>query len=129
MCDKVGILNAIERLPDGFNCQVIDVTSSEILFFLGMARSLLSNPSILMIYELPQDASPDFIYHFRKVIKKLAKEKTIIFFTHSEEFDDIAGLVYEINGGNASVVQKQKIEEVLVSVHEEKPKRKRKTEK
>lgn len=129
MCDKVGILNAIERLPDGFNCQVIDVTSSEILFFLGMARSLLSNPSILMIYELPQDASPDFIYHFRKVIKKLAKEKTIIFFTHSEEFDDIAGLVYEINGGNASVVQQQKIEEVLVSVHKEKPKRKRKTEK
>lgn len=125
VCEKVGILQSIEKLPEGFNCQIVDVTSSEILFFLGMARALLSNPSVLMIYELPQDASPDFVYHFRKVIKKLAKEKTIIFFTHLKEFDDIAGLVYEFDGGVVKAVQKQNKENLAVeNVSKSKPKRK-----
>lgn len=114
-CEKVGVLQTIEALPDGFNCQIIDVTSSETLFLIGLARALLTNPCILMIYELPQDVSEEFIYSFRKIIKKLENQTTVIFFTHSTAFDDIAGLVYVVENGEVKVVQNGQ------SVEEEKP--------
>lgn len=106
-CEKVGVLQAIEALPDGFNCQIIDVTSSETLFLIGLARALLTNPCILMIYELPQAVSEEFIYSFRKIIKKLESQTTVIFFTHSTAFDDLAGLVYVVENGEVKVVQKE----------------------
>lgn len=118
--EKVGVLQFIETLPGGFNCQIIDVTSSEILFLIGLARALLTNPSILMIYEIPQDSSPDFVHYLKRNLAKLKKERTIIVFTHLHEFDDIAGLIYNVDGGNIFVEKK----EILIKEQEEKPKTK-----
>lgn len=127
-CEKVGVLQTIEALPDGFNCQIIDVTSSETLFLIGLARALLSNPCILMIYELPQDVSPEFIYNFRKILRKIQTQTTIIFFTHSCDFDDIAGLVYNVENGKVEIVSKQiSLEELKPVLKRRKPRKNKQT--
>lgn len=116
LCDKVGVLSDIDNLPGGFNCQIIDITSSETLFLLGLVRALLTSSKILMIYEIPQNVSDEFKAHFSWLLTKLAKEKTIIFFTHSSEFDHIASLIYEIKDGLADIVPTSLTDANVVSI-------------
>ena len=103
-CDKVGILQEIENLPEGFYSPIIDITNAEALFWIGLVRALLSNSRILMIYELPQNCSNEFYEKFKRIMLKLSREKTIIFFTHSDQFNDIAGLCYKVEEGRVSVL-------------------------
>jgi len=105
-CDKLGITQEIELLPLGFNTQILDITSGELLFFLGIARALLTNCKILMIYEVPQVTSEYFKYHFEKVLQKIAIERTVILFTHSDEYDHLAKMVYEVKDGDVHFVAK-----------------------
>jgi len=68
-----------------------------------MARALLSNCRILMIYELPQDTPETFR---KKVVNYLSNnkvDKTIILFSHSDAYDDIAGIIYRVNAGKVKL--------------------------
>lgn len=112
VCEKVGILHDIENLPNGFNTQVIDVTSSELLFMLGMVRALLSNCKILMVYELPQAVSEEFKQRFIGVLERIKLERTVIFFTHDECFDAFGDLVYTVNAGNVEFLQKDGVKSI-----------------
>ncbi len=108
VCEQLGIVKYINKLPKKYNTDIREVKSSSELFLLGLARASLSNCKILMIYELPQDA-PD---SFRKRVKKLVSEiknKTIILFTHSNDYDDIAELCYEVSKGNVKLVSAKRI--------------------
>ena len=105
VCQKVGVLNEILSLPDGFNTNIDTIKSSTLLFMLGLVRALLSNCKILMIYEMPQD-TPDLVR--KRILEFLSEfkiDKTVILFTHSDDFDQIAEVVYTVNKGIAKQVK------------------------
>lgn len=99
MCKDVGVLEQIEALPGGFDCPISEVKSSGTLFLIGLARAALSNCKILMIYEIPEDMPNSFHNKVKNLIKKNELNKTFILFTHSNDYDDISDLTYEVKAG------------------------------
>ena len=105
LCAEVGILNDIQSLPDGFDTLITDIKSSAIYFMIGLVRALLTNCKILMIYEIPQDTPSSFRKNIKNIVSKYNVDKTIILFTHSNEYDDVAERIYSVSQG---VVEKIK---------------------
>lgn len=99
ICLELGILRAIEKMPKGFDTEITEVKSSLVYFMLGLARALLSKCKILMIYELPQDVPDSSRQKIVEFLKKINTEKTIILFTHSNDYDEISNNVYAVNKG------------------------------
>jgi len=108
VCKNAGILKAIQKLPKGFNTQISEIKSSGMLFMLGLVRAVLSKCKILMIYELPQDADEKLKKNVVELLTKFDTEKTVILFSHSDDYDEIAGLVYEVNKGYVKLVKAKK---------------------
>lgn len=104
-CRDIGVLTQIENLPNGFETQISQINSNATRFLLGFIRALLSNSKILMIYELPQDIPKSFRKELIDILMKL-KNKTIILFTHTDEYDEIADLCYKVTRGKVSIVAK-----------------------
>ncbi len=103
VCDNLGLTSNIERYENGFETDIEDIKSSGTLFLIGLARALLSNCRILMIYELPQDTPETFR---KKVVNYLSNnkvDKTIILFSHSDVYDDIAGIIYRVNNNKVKL--------------------------
>lgn len=105
VCEKVGILNEIMELPLAFNSQISEIKSSTSLFLLGVARALLSNCKILMVYEIPSDAPEEFRKQIAKFLQDYFIDKTLILFTHSDDYDNLAEVVYLIDKGNVSLIK------------------------
>ena len=105
ICEKVGILNEIMELPLAFNSQISEIKSSTSLFLLGVARALLSNCKILMVYEIPSDAPEEFRKQIVKFLQDYFIDKTLILFTHSDDYDELAEVVYLIDKGNVSLIK------------------------
>ena len=105
LCDKLNLTPVIEKFPKGFDTDVTEIESSIILFALGLIRALLSNCKILMIYELPQDASEEFRKYLKQFVTSYKIDKTLIFFTHSKEFDDVADALWEVKEGKVKQVK------------------------
>ena len=105
VCEKVGILQEIMELPLAFNSQISEIKSSTSLFLLGLVRALLSNCKILMIYEIPNDAPEEFRQHIVKFLQEYYIDKTLIMFTHSNDYDDIADVVYLVEKGKVDLVK------------------------
>lgn len=108
VCKELGILDYINELPLGFDTNISDIKSSRVLFLLGLARAILSNPKILMIYELPQDTTLSFKENIKDILLKQTKDRTIILFTHSDEFDEMANICYTINNGRVRLIKPKK---------------------
>lgn len=105
VCDKVGILSSINKLPKGFNTNISEIKESGLLFLIGLVRAVLSECKILMVYELPQDTDEKFRKNVVRLLKKYDIDKTIILFTHSNDYDEIGDLVYEIKKGNVKLIK------------------------
>ena len=67
---------------------------------LGLVRALLTNCKILMIYEVPQDAPASLRKKVKNLLTKFNIDKTIILFTHSNDYDSIADVSYTIDNGS-----------------------------
>lgn len=105
ICAELGILNDIQALPKQFDTNISEIDSDVTLFMLGLVRALLTNCKILMIYELPSQASDEFRQNIVALIQKYNIDKTLLIFTHTDDYDKIADRIYEITKG---VVQKKK---------------------
>jgi len=105
LCAEVGILNDIQALPKGFDTEITEIKSSAIYFMLGLVRALVTNCKILMIYEIPQDTPSSFRKTIKHIISKFNIDKTIIMFTHSNEYDDVAERVYSVVQGQVEKVK------------------------
>ncbi len=103
ICAQLGILKTIERYKDGFDTQIEEVKSKGMLFLLGLARAVLSNCNILMIYEIPLDAAESFRKKVANFLKKNKINKTVIIFTHSNDYDEVASLCYAVNKGKVKL--------------------------
>ena len=109
VCVKLGVHQNIERYSEGYNTQIDDVKSSGTLFLIGLARAILSNCKILMIYELPSDTPESFRKKIVKFLTENQLDKTIILFTHSNSYDEIAGLTYVVENGKIKLEKAKKI--------------------
>ena len=103
-CEKVGILKEINKLKNGFNTHISDVRHSGMRFLIGLVRAILSDCKILMIYEIPQDTDDRFRQYIVKLLKKYNLNKTVILFTHSDDYDEIGDLVYEVKKGDVRLL-------------------------
>ncbi len=80
---------------------------------VGLAAALLHNPEVLILDEPTTGLDPNQIIEIREIIKKLGKEKTILFSTHiMQEVEAICDRVIIINKGsivaNATLQELQK---------------------
>lgn len=127
-CSQIGILSEIQTLPMGFDTQISSIDSSSLLFMLGLTRALLSDCKILMIYEIPEDTPKSFRKEIVDFLKLVNTNKTIILFTHSDEYDEISSLTYEIDKGKVKIVRPRKTSSTKKSIKRKaKPKSKSKS--
>ena len=104
VCASLNIHGAIKNLPDGYNMQINEIKSQYLVFMIGLARALLTNPNIVMIYDIPQEFSASQIEKFKKILTKIAQDRTVILFCHDDSFDSIAQKIIKVKKGN--VVEK-----------------------
>ena len=99
VCKNLDVFDAIEELQNGFDTNIYEIKNTSFLFLLGLVRALLSNCKILMIYEIPQDAPENFRKHLIDFLKKFKIDKTILLFTHTNKYDELATTVYAVKNG------------------------------
>ncbi len=104
VCEKVGVLEEIHNLPKGFETDISEISNTGLRFLIGLVRAILSNSNILMVYEIPQDTDEKFRQHIVNLVKSYDLNKTVILFTHSNDYDEIADCVYEVKNGKVSYV-------------------------
>jgi len=104
-CNELGLMKYIQKLPKGFDTDISDIKDSAMLFMLGLARAALSDCNILMIYELPQDVSEKFKKNIKKLLTQQEIRKTVILFSHSDDYDDIAETIYEVDNGVVKLIK------------------------
>jgi len=109
IAEKTGFLDDIINLPNGFDTEIEDIKSSQIYFIIGLLRALLFSSKILMIYEIPEDCGPEFRKRIIDFLSTCNIDKTIIIFTHSDDYDDLAEMVYSIREGKVKLVKPKKI--------------------
>jgi len=97
LCNKLGIMDFIESLPNGFRTYLGEngaTLSGGQKQRIAIARALYRDPAILILDEATASLDPDAEQFVRNAIGQLAREgKTIIFITHRlaavQEFDRI----------------------------------------
>ena len=99
MCQKIGIEGWIKSLPKGYNTMIESSFSPYNTFMLGLARALLTNCKILMIYEMPKGITDEEYGNILRLINELKNEITIIVFSHNSALKDQVGVVYHIVDG------------------------------
>lgn len=102
-CKKVGVLSMINKLPKKFDTKIEEIGSSGMLFLIGLARAILSKCNILMIYEIPQDTDDEFRQNIVELLTKQGVDKTVIIFTHTNEYDDIANSVFKVENQTVKI--------------------------
>ncbi len=108
ICKKLGLDKTIEKYANGYETNIEEIKSSGVLFLIGLARALLSECNILMIYELPQDTPESFRKKIVNYLKDNKVDKTIIIFTHSDAYDEIASLTYTVVKGKVKLEKANK---------------------
>lgn len=64
----------------------------------------LSDSKVLMIYEIPEDTQPRFRNNVKALLENYKMNKTILVFTHSDVYDDVADMKYNISRGKITGV-------------------------
>jgi len=105
VCTQIGVDAYIRKLPKKYNTEMADIKSKSLLFLLGLARAVLSNSNILLIYEFPEDATKTLKNTVLTFIKTYCQNKTIILFSHSDFYDDIAEAIFEVTNGKVKEIK------------------------
>ena len=105
LCKELGIWSDIEKLPQKFENDIEEIKSPATKFMLGLVRALLSNCKILMIYELPDGTPDSYRQKIIKLIRKYHVDKTLIIFTHSDLYDNIASTIHEVVKGKVKKIK------------------------
>ena len=89
------IMEDILKLEDGLNTNIFknrDYVSTYLLFMIGLARAILTNSEIISIYELPIGLTQREIQTIERVLKKLKKSRTILFFSATDYFSNLVDI-------------------------------------
>lgn len=106
LVEELGLTKVIESLPQGYDTQASDITDGETKFWIGLIRAALSKCKVLMLYEYPDDVTPDFHTTLQRIIATSEPNKrTLIFFTHKDDYDNLADIMYEIKNNKIKLVK------------------------
>ena len=96
----------INSLPQGYETPISDILEGETRFLIGLIRATLSKCKILMIYEYPDDVSENFHKILQHIISTSeGSKRTLIFFTHKDDYDNLADMLYEIKNGKIKLAK------------------------
>lgn len=100
ICKMLNIYDYINNLEEKFDTNIYSPTiSAEKFFLLGLAMALMRDSKILTIYEFPSSLSAKEIENISKILVQVSNIRTIILFTHSNSFDSVASVIYNMNDG------------------------------
>lgn len=97
--------NAVQKVAETANitnvmAQKVDTLSKGYQRRVGFAQSILSNPPILLLDEPTDGLDPNQKDYIRKLIKQMAKDKTIIISTHLlEEAETVCNRIIVLDKG------------------------------
>ena len=110
---KLNIHNNITQLKDSYDSNLSktpSLLSDKDKFLLGLARCILTNSEILIIYEFPTGLTKEEIKLLENILLSLKKKKTIILFSAHNYFNNILDKHYLINQGNVTQTSNNKKE-------------------
>lgn len=81
---NLGLEEILSSLPDKLETTINENTNSTLLFFLGLLRSSLCNPKIMLIYEIPNEMTKHDIFIFSQILDFLSEKCTIFLFLHKK---------------------------------------------
>ncbi len=104
-CRSTKVYNLIASLPEGFNTNLSKnptALSDYAKFLLGLARAVLSESEIVIIYEFPIGLSENEKNTIQEVLSELKKERTILIFSASNFLEKILNRHFLIENGNVT---------------------------
>lgn len=100
VCNNLEIHEFINNFPQKYNTNINNkIISEEKKFLISLARAILSNSEIILIYEVPKTLTLEEEEKLRKILLKLKSQKTIILFTANYNYSKIADNTYVIEEG------------------------------
>ncbi len=96
--EDVGIYNEIMSFKEKLDLSP-NVLSNKSKFLLGLARCLLSNSGVVLIYEIPTNISESDKAEIYNVLTRLQGTRTIIIFSANTIVAEVCNKVVEIEGG------------------------------
>lgn len=108
ICKSLGIHETIMLLPEKYDTNL--TTNPKALnekdkFILGLARALLTNSEIFMIYEFPIGLTQTEQEVIKQTLLKLKKQRTIIIFSAENKVNDIINRHFYIKTGNVEELE------------------------
>ena len=112
VCKLLGIHDTIQALPEKYDTNL--TTNPKALndkdrFLLGLARALLTESEIFMIYEFPIGLTQKEQNIIKEILLNLKSHRTIIIFSAENKVNDIIDKHYYIKNG---VVEELEIEKI-----------------
>lgn len=98
MCRKLDIYDYIMGLPHKFHTDINELSAAK-QYIIGLARTLLTQSEIIVLYEFPIILSDSEEKNIKKILLELKHEKTIIIFSASESLIPLADKTYRIERG------------------------------
>ncbi len=95
---EVRIYDAIMSLEKGLRTEANDLPKRE-QYLLGLARLLLLNSEILILYEFPNYLSGGDKEFIKNILLSLHGKKTILMFSANEDISDIVDITFEVERG------------------------------
>lgn len=101
-----GLKELIDALPNKANTVVSAETNSHLLFFLGIARSYLTDAKIINIYEVPVLLNSQELTILKKILHFLKRKRTVLLFTHTDDFSELCDKTLYIQDGKVKNINK-----------------------
>ena len=112
VCKQVGIYKKIMSLKNGFHSMPERLGVKD-RFLLGLARCILTNPKIILIYEFPSDLNKVELQEIYDILESLKQNKTILIFSANEKMADVCDKIVEFENGTVKNITFNKKEENL----------------
>ncbi len=98
ICREVGVYEYIQSLPKKFKTD-ISTLPYEKQYLLSLARSILTNSDILLLYEFPQKLEESDRENIKELLNKMHGTRTIIIFSAQDYCIEIVDKIVEIEKG------------------------------
>ena len=112
VCRSVGLHEQIMELENKYNSDMssIDGWSARDKYLLGLARALLFNSEVVMIYEFPAALPEKARAEVQAKIKDLAGDRTVIVFASDDQMSPIANKIIYFSKGKVSSIKQNTID-------------------
>lgn len=103
VCKEMNIYDTILQLPNKFDTETSELSQKD-AYLLSLARTLLMDSEIILVYEFPYYLGKDE-ETVRNIFEKLSMDKTILYFTAGDKCDDLSDKIYEVKNGKVKMIK------------------------